>query len=316
MGRSRSTPGLVESKLDGNQGPSSGDKVDPRASEKCCTRQADEASRSESTCQATSTGHVAPNVSLTRASPVSEVCLSGTRLTERTKHLSNVPNDHRHLMESFASSSSSKHQTGSDYLEVFKASMSSALSAPHLASNQSLFTSTGATYGNASTASGAGGGGVGVNVGDTKSSSVMSSTPVPGEMSQELLIAEIKRLRDQLHLLEYENAAMTCRLSQQSWEVNNRLTEIECQIGATSTSNVTNIGVSQGHPLRDPSRQSGETSQATRDTEEKAEYRRYLNHHLGQTTTGVTSSPGSPITASSSDSITLDESEKNRESVI
>lgn len=307
MGRSRSTPGLVESKLDGCSHGATGDKVDTRGKETCSTSHADGTIRSERTCQG-STGHVAVNVSLTRASPESDASLAASRLTERKKYLHGVPDDHRHVIEL----RTSNQQITSDYLNVFKPSMSSALSAPHLASNQSLFTSTGATFGDTSAVVGAGAAGPGATFGGTNSSSVISSTPVPGEMSQELLIAEIKRLRDQLHLLEYENAAMTCRLSQQSWEVNHRLTEIESQIGATSTSNVTNIGISQSP--RENGHLAGETSQQARENEEK-EYQRYLEHQLTQAT-GVTSSPGSPITPSSSDSITLDESEKNRESVI
>jgi hypothetical protein len=54
-------------------------------------------------------------------------------------------------------------------------------------------------------------------------------------MSHEALIAEIKRLRERLITLETENASMSIKLSQQQWEVEHRLAEIEMQIcGASS----------------------------------------------------------------------------------
>ncbi|XP_069689588.1 cyclic nucleotide-gated cation channel-like isoform X3 [Periplaneta americana] len=54
-------------------------------------------------------------------------------------------------------------------------------------------------------------------------------------MSHEALIAEIKRLRERLVTLETENASMSIKLSQQQWEVEHRLAEIEMQIcGASS----------------------------------------------------------------------------------
>ncbi|XP_049948348.1 cyclic nucleotide-gated cation channel [Schistocerca serialis cubense] len=56
-----------------------------------------------------------------------------------------------------------------------------------------------------------------------------------GMMSHEALIAEIKRLRERLMVLETENASMSIKLSQQQWEVEHRLAEIEMQIcGASS----------------------------------------------------------------------------------
>ncbi|XP_043480094.1 cyclic nucleotide-gated cation channel alpha-3 isoform X2 [Leptopilina heterotoma] len=63
------------------------------------------------------------------------------------------------------------------------------------------------------------------------------TTPVLG--THEVLLAEIKRLRERLVGLETENAAMSVKLNQQQWEVENRLKEIEMQIGgASSTSSV------------------------------------------------------------------------------
>ncbi|CAG9107988.1 unnamed protein product [Plutella xylostella] len=55
--------------------------------------------------------------------------------------------------------------------------------------------------------------------------------------SHEVLECEIKRLRERLHTVETENAAMSAKLSQQQWEVDQRLQEIEMQIcGASSLS--------------------------------------------------------------------------------
>lgn len=313
MGRSRSTPGLVESKSASNAA-ATGDtdtRGDTVSHAPCASGHRDQMVRSESTCQPSS-HQTAPNLSLTRASPVSDGApgRSSDPRTGKTKALSSVHSDQRHID---IESSTSKQQVYSDSLQPFKSSMSSALSAPHLAPNQPLepmITPTGATFLNAPAGMAAS------YFGDTSSSSAMCKTPVPGEMSQEVLIAEIKRLRDKLHLLEYENATMTCKLNQQTWEVNNRLTEIECQIGVTSTSSATSIPLGHGHSARDAVRHTaaGETSRFPDESDDK-EYRRYLNHHLPHPS-GMTSSPASPITASSSDSITLDESEKNRESVI
>lgn len=59
------------------------------------------------------------------------------------------------------------------------------------------------------------------------------SSPQPPSVrdaSQEALLAEIKRLRERLVTLEAENATMSVKLSQQQWEVENRLAEIELQI--------------------------------------------------------------------------------------
>ena len=64
-----------------------------------------------------------------------------------------------------------------------------------------------------------------------------STTPIFG--NPEVLLAEIKRLRERLVYLESENAAMCVKLNQQKWEVENRLKEIEMQIGgASSTSSI------------------------------------------------------------------------------
>ncbi|XP_061711817.1 cyclic nucleotide-gated cation channel alpha-3 isoform X6 [Cydia pomonella] len=55
--------------------------------------------------------------------------------------------------------------------------------------------------------------------------------------SHDVLECEIKRLRERLHTVETENAAMSAKLSQQQWEVDQRLQEIEMQIcGGSSLS--------------------------------------------------------------------------------
>lgn len=54
-----------------------------------------------------------------------------------------------------------------------------------------------------------------------------SSLPDP---NTEVLLAEISRLRDRLHTLEHENTTMSKKLTQQKWEVEHRLAEIEMHI--------------------------------------------------------------------------------------
>ncbi|CAH1398004.1 unnamed protein product [Nezara viridula] len=60
--------------------------------------------------------------------------------------------------------------------------------------------------------------------------------PLEGQLqAEEPMIAEIKRLRERLVTLEAENATLNMKLSQQQWEVEHRLAEIEMQIcGASS----------------------------------------------------------------------------------
>ncbi|XP_054707186.1 cyclic nucleotide-gated channel rod photoreceptor subunit alpha-like [Uloborus diversus] len=58
---------------------------------------------------------------------------------------------------------------------------------------------------------------------------------IPPEPSQEALLAEIKRLRERLVTLEADNASMSLKLSQQQWEVQNRLAEIELHICSTGS---------------------------------------------------------------------------------
>ncbi|KQS62995.1 uncharacterized protein Dere_GG20095, isoform D [Drosophila erecta] len=63
------------------------------------------------------------------------------------------------------------------------------------------------------------------------------TTPLLG--SHEVLEDEIKRLRERLHTVESENQALNTKLSQQQWDLENRLAEIEMQIcGVSSTSSV------------------------------------------------------------------------------
>ncbi|XP_042235800.1 cyclic nucleotide-gated cation channel alpha-3-like [Homarus americanus] len=52
---------------------------------------------------------------------------------------------------------------------------------------------------------------------------------------QELLLGEIRRLRERLVSLETENATMTMKLTQQQWEVEHRLHEIELQLCPNSS---------------------------------------------------------------------------------
>ncbi|XP_054715811.1 cyclic nucleotide-gated cation channel subunit A-like, partial [Uloborus diversus] len=53
---------------------------------------------------------------------------------------------------------------------------------------------------------------------------------------REVLLAEVKRLRERLVGLEADNATMSLKLSQQHWDVENRLAEIELQLcTATAT---------------------------------------------------------------------------------
>lgn len=55
------------------------------------------------------------------------------------------------------------------------------------------------------------------------------------EASQDALLQEIRRLRERLVTLETENATLSMKLSQQQWEVEHRLAEIEMHIcGASS----------------------------------------------------------------------------------
>lgn len=63
------------------------------------------------------------------------------------------------------------------------------------------------------------------------------ATPLLG--SHEALEDEIKRLRERLHTVENENVALNSKLSQQQWDLENRLADIEMQLcGASSASSV------------------------------------------------------------------------------
>lgn len=62
-----------------------------------------------------------------------------------------------------------------------------------------------------------------------------STTTLPRDASQEILIAEIKRLRERLATLETDNTSMSLKLSQQQWEVDHRLAEIEMHICGSSS---------------------------------------------------------------------------------
>lgn len=63
------------------------------------------------------------------------------------------------------------------------------------------------------------------------------ATPLLG--SHEALEDEIKRLRERLHTVENENVALNSKLSQQQWDLENRLADIEMQLcGASSASSI------------------------------------------------------------------------------
>lgn len=60
-----------------------------------------------------------------------------------------------------------------------------------------------------------------------------------GASSHEVLTDEIKRLRERLHTVEAENSALNSKLSQQQWDLEHRMAEIEMQIcGASSASSM------------------------------------------------------------------------------
>ncbi|XP_076370228.1 cyclic nucleotide-gated cation channel subunit A-like [Tachypleus tridentatus] len=69
---------------------------------------------------------------------------------------------------------------------------------------------------------------------DTSSISINTSR----EYHQGMLLSEIKRLREQLLTLEAENASMSRKHIQQQWEVENKLAEIELQICSISSTSV------------------------------------------------------------------------------
>ena len=62
-----------------------------------------------------------------------------------------------------------------------------------------------------------------------------SAGALPRDSPQELLLGEIRRLRERLVTLESENATMSMKLSQQQWEVEHRLHEIELQLCGNSS---------------------------------------------------------------------------------
>jgi hypothetical protein len=112
---------------------------------------------------------------------------------------------------------------------------------------------------------------------------------VPGELSQEGLIHEIRRLRERLLTLENENASMTLMLSQQQWNVENRLAEIEQQI-------ISGAAVAGSSPA------PAALIPAAAAADAQAQH----------------SSPSSPTSKSStgSGSTSFDDSERNKESII
>lgn len=121
-------------------------------------------------------------------------------------------------------------------------SISPAQSAPHIPVDQSVPT----TEGSSPLTSG----------GTLTEHQGLMQTPVPGEMSQETLVSEIKRLREKLQSLESENANMTTKLSQQQVQVENRLAEIEMQI----SSGPPGPSAETGDVLMDPEEKSSSSS--------------------------------------------------------
>ena len=118
-------------------------------------------------------------------------------------------------------------------------------------------------------------------------------TPIPGEVSQEVLIQEIKRLRQRLHSVETENVSMTLMLSQQQSLVESRLAEIESHINSRGNS---------CRDLREATAASSGIMMPAKDDEEEQE---------DSKTTGQTSSSSTSSTPTSGE-----DSERNKESII
>ncbi|XP_014669591.1 PREDICTED: cyclic nucleotide-gated channel rod photoreceptor subunit alpha-like [Priapulus caudatus] len=59
------------------------------------------------------------------------------------------------------------------------------------------------------------------------------------DSSQEILLVEVKQLRERLAWLETDNTSMSLRLTQQQWEVENRLAEIEIHMCGSSSAGST-----------------------------------------------------------------------------
>ena len=82
-----------------------------------------------------------------------------------------------------------------------------------------------------------------------------------GMMTSEAdFMAEIRRLRERLALLETENSTLNTKLSQQQWDVENRLAEIEqhiqCGSDSPTESDFSELTLSNLPPLEKPSRES------------------------------------------------------------
>ncbi|CAG2168063.1 unnamed protein product [Oppiella nova] len=98
----------------------------------------------------------------------------------------------------------------------------------------------------------------------TDSHIVQVSQPGQEPPQDAVLLAEIKRLRERLMSLETENATMTIKLSQQQWEVENRLAEIELQICSANASGST-CGVAPGS-LSSRSSTSGDENERNKES--------------------------------------------------
>lgn len=174
---------------------------------------------------------------------------------------------------------------------------------------------------------------LGLSVTTGRKSPLLPRTPVPGELPQDVLVDEIKRLREKLQLLESENSAMTVKLSSVHSEFEGRLAEIESQmIHSSDTASKSMTGSKPVVTNEQPSQQVG-TAAGSRETSsnnqsisgQKIEHQIGTSHILEQVARIQRSDVTSPISEVSntlsdhtpSSSCGSEElSERNRESII
>ena len=139
---------------------------------------------------------------------------------------------------------------------------------------------------------------------DALPESLRCRTPVPGELSQDCLIHEIKLLRQRLMMLEKENNSMSMKLSQQHLSVEHRLAEIEQHITSSSPQPAINT--------TDPS-----ASSISRDNLTTTSHPASTSADRQQLPSPLPSpSTTSESSSASSGSSTFDDSERNKESII
>ena len=271
---------------------------------------------------ATTTWSTATTTATTSTSTTSTNAIGKTSLHGGTDRRPSTPSPIDLIGVTIATGGSSSSTVQSPCLDTSSAfkPMSPALSAPHLqsailpssSSSMHPMSPEALTSGLLSTST---------FISTSNSAIPLSRTPIPGEMSQELLILEIKRLRDRLQTLECENAAMTSKLNQQSWEVCNRLAEIEFQIstnsggvGGSSSIGATGSSTFQSTSCNIADRSTDVSIDLTRHAiVQQSQLQQQSQAPYSSTTSGTaTVSPS----GSSSGSVTCDESERNRESVI